>query len=251
MLIQNNKGSISIEAAIALPLFLFVLLFFIYIGNIYTVRSVIYEGCIETAEYMSEYAYFTNCFEKAEVTDYPIVALRFSEYVDQEALLEKYVVGGKRGISFIGSRFPDEEGFIDLKATYYIHISVPLLGAFKHMYTERIKQRAYIGRTSSLSEGAADRNNRFVYVAENAVVYHDTRSCTYLLPSIRSTSSSVAKRQGYFACKYCGKNISGRVYVTTYGDCYHSSRKCSRLKRTVFMKRLSEVNLPPCSKCAQ
>ena len=38
MNMNDNKGSVSIEASLVLPLFLFVMLFFIYVGNVYTVN---------------------------------------------------------------------------------------------------------------------------------------------------------------------------------------------------------------------
>ena len=68
--LKNNKGSSTLEASIVLPLFLFFLLFFIYISNIYTVKGVIYEGAVETAEYMAEYAYLTDCFEDVKIADW-------------------------------------------------------------------------------------------------------------------------------------------------------------------------------------
>ena len=53
---MNNKGAVSIEAAVAFPLFLFTMLALIFMTEIYTVKGVVYEGVIETAEYMAEYS---------------------------------------------------------------------------------------------------------------------------------------------------------------------------------------------------
>ena len=81
---MNNKGAVSIEAAVAFPLFLFTMLALIFMTEIYTVKGVVYEGVIETAEYMAEYAYLTDCFEEAEIMDYPMAMLRFQEYADSK-----------------------------------------------------------------------------------------------------------------------------------------------------------------------
>lgn len=47
-----------------------------------------------------------------------------------------------------------------------------------------------------------------------------------------------------------GKNPSA-LFVTAYGDCYHSTLGCSGLKRTIKAVKLKDVgNLRPCSRCA-
>ncbi len=246
---MNNRGSASIEAAIAFPLFLFTVFAFIYMSEMYRVKAVVYEGLVETAEYMSEYAYLTDSFEGVSVMDYPMAKLRFEEYVDDKALLEQYVVGGSMGVSLIGSSFPDDQGYIDIYATYYVRINAPMIGVFKKQIKEHIKQRAYLGKGLYEASEEAKEAEGYVFVAENGTVYHSSRSCTYLLPDIISSDRTSAIGSGYRACEYCGGGDSALVYITTEGECYHSSRNCSRLKRTVSRKSLSEVSLPPCSKC--
>lgn len=248
--IEKNRGAVSIEASLVLPLFLFTMLFFIYLSNVSTVKAVVYEGCIETAEYMAEYAYLTDKLDKLELMNHPMAALRFREYVDDTALLEKYVVGGSNGISFIGSKFPDDDGYIDLKVTYFIKLNLPILGRFHTRCEEHIKQKAYVGRTNEDEGDSEADDDRYVYVAKNGVVYHESRSCTYLMPDIKSGSKESAEKMGYKKCKYCGNASGDSVYITTDGNRYHSRSSCSRLRRTVYRKKLSEVNLPPCSKCA-
>ena len=246
--IFDNTGSVSVEAAVSFPLFLFVMLFFIYLSNIFTVKAAIYEGAVETAEYMAEYAYLTDCFPDAQIADYPMAMLRFDEYLDSKELVEKYVVGGTTGVSFIGSSFPDDEGYIEMEVTYSIHVDIPIIGSFEHLCREHIKQKAYLGRNGYLGEEEDSEEDEYVYVAKNGVVYHKSRNCTYLMPRISAVGKERA--DGYRPCEYCGKNAGAVVFVTEEGECYHSVRNCSRLKRTVERKKLSEVSLPPCSKCA-
>ena len=247
---KNNKGSASIEAAIAFPFLLFVMLAFIYMAEMSTVRAVVYEGAIETSEYMAEYAYLADCFDTAEIMDYTMATVRFWGYVDDEALLEKYIVGGRYGVTFIGSSFPDEEGYIDLWVTYYFHADIPFLNNLSKVCTEHIRQKAYLGRSPDEAGEHEQDEDRYVYVAENGTVYHDTRNCTYLLPDMHGESMEKAVSEGYTACEYCGETAGDNVIVTTDGERYHSTMSCSRLRRTVERKKLSEVDLPPCSKCA-
>ncbi len=250
---DNNRGSVSIEAAIALPMFLFTMLFLAYVSEISAVRATVYEGCIETAEYMAEYVYLANNISEDEnllndALTAGTLLVRFNEYVDNDALLEKYVVGGKNGVSFLGSSLPDDHGYIDLEIRYFVHIDIPLINGFTHMYKEHIRQRAYLGSAALQSE-TEEEEDRYVFVAKNGVVYHTTRSCTYLSPDIQVMSKTGAAGSGYTPCEYCGAQAGDSVYVTGSGSRYHSSKQCSRLMRTVERKKLSEVNLPPCSKC--
>ena len=136
---KSNRGSASIEAAVAFPVFLFTMLFFIYICELYTVKAVIYEASVETAEYMAEYAYLTDCFEEADALDYAMAMVRFNDYVDNKSLLEKYVVGGTYGVSFLGSSLPDDDGYIDLQVTYFVRVNLPVFGSFSHICREQIK----------------------------------------------------------------------------------------------------------------
>lgn len=250
----KNRGSVSIEAAMAFPLFLFTMLFFINVCELYTVKAAVFEASVETAEYMAEYAYLTDCFEEADVIDYGMALVRFNEYVDNKALLEKFVLGGSYGVSFLGSSFPDEEGFIDLHVTYFVTVNIPILGSFSHICSEHIKQRAYLGIEGNSDASSGDGSGRIVFIAENAEVYHNSRSCSYLLPDIQSTNLDSAETAGYYACSYCAgdcTDVSGTVYITSEGEAYHTKRTCSRLRRTVSRIELDECNLPECSRCGE
>ena len=251
---MDNRGSVSIEAAIAFPIFLFTMLFFIYIGEIYTVKAAVYEASVETAEYMAEYAYLTDCFEEAGSLDYAMAILKFNEYADNKALLEKFVLGGTYGVSFLGSLFPDEDGFIDLHVTYFVRINLPVFGSFSRVCSEQVRQRAYLGFSGNSHEDTDSDGGRYVFITENYEAYHTSRSCSYLMPDIESTNLDSAKNQGYHACKYCAADctdLSGEVFITTDGEAYHTDRSCSRLKRTVSRVKLDECDLPACSRCGE
>ena len=60
----------------------------------------------------------------------------------------------------------------------------------------------------------------------------------------------------YGICKSCCRNVeltAGRmVYITTYGDCCHAIRSCSKLLRTPRkVPRKDVVDMPGCSKCVK
>lgn len=54
----------------------------------------------------------------------------------------------------------------------------------------------------------------------------------------------------YSACEKCAGAAAGAVYITREGDRYHNTINCSGLRRSVRCVPLSEVGgLPPCSRC--
>ena len=96
-----------------------------------------------------------------------------------------------------------------------------------------------------------------VYMTEHGSVYHKNRACTHLALSIQAVASyGLSERMNeygecYKICEYCGKNgIVTIVYITSYGNKYHTTIKCPGLKRTIKAIPLSQVKgVNPCKKC--
>lgn len=96
-----------------------------------------------------------------------------------------------------------------------------------------------------------------VYITENGTVYHRSRSCTHLALSIQITDIHTIKNQKnssngkYHPCEKCGNNpMATALYITQYGDKYHTCIQCSGLKRTIKAVPLKQVEgWPACSKC--
>ena len=94
-------------------------------------------------------------------------------------------------------------------------------------------------------------------MTEYGSVYHKNRSCTHLSLSIQAVASALVSAQRnesgeyYDPCEYCGdKGFVTVVFITSYGNRYHTTAKCRGLKRTVKALRLSEVEgVNACSKC--
>ena len=96
-----------------------------------------------------------------------------------------------------------------------------------------------------------------VYITEYGSVYHKTGSCSYLCLSIQATdvNSVIHKRneagERYLPCEYCkSDSMIIVVYVTSYGNRYHTTTGCQGIKRTVNKVPLSQVKEEtPCKKC--
>lgn len=115
--------------------------------------------------------------------------------------------------------------------------------------------RAFTGY-DTLSQTTNTQKEKLVFITPNAEVYHTDYGCTYLHMKVRAVCQkdvdSCRNEDGgkYYACKRCKSNQGGSVYITGYGNRYHSSIMCSELKRTIFTVPLSEVSTKrACAKC--
>ena len=256
---RDNRGSAAVEAAIGVPVFLFLLLFLFRVIQVSAVRQVVYEAGIEAVEYAAEYFYLVDQTEivsddAEEMVDQASLLLlaehRLKEAMDDPELVNRYVKGGAEGIHLLGSEFPAENGDLILHIRYEIVIDTPILPTVTQEIEESIRQKPYTGRKNT-TDGETE-SDPYVYVTENREVYHVSRGCTHLVLTTRCMKRTVAETAGYRACSFCGKSAGDYVLVGKEGDCYHGSAECSGLKRTVSRVRLSEVEgLPKCSRCGK
>lgn len=254
---SGNRGSETVAASIAFPLFLFVMLGFLYMANLISVQGVVYEGAVKVTEELAEEAYLKQSLMgeegKIEVNllGTAEASALFQEFVSDPEMIEKYVKDGVDGVSFAGSVLPDERGDIVLRVSFVVQAEVPLLSLFQKSCHEKIRQHAFLGKWREEGETPEGRD-QYGYVTDQGTVYHRTRFCVYLKPKIRRESREIAEQEGFRICRYCRKAQAGTmVYVTEYGECYHTTKTCSRLYRNVHRIRLSETDLPPCSKCGE
>lgn len=125
----------------------------------------------------------------------------------------------------------------------------------------RTYQQMQCSRYEGVSMASQSSGTGWVYLAERASVYHEDVMCSYLKPTILSYTPTQAQEQRnrsgekYYACEGCckgGESPAGVVYLSPYGNRFHATRDCPKLKRNVRRVRREEVgNLPPCSKCGR
>ena len=110
--------------------------------------------------------------------------------------------------------------------------------------------RAWIGFTGLETEEI------YVYITPSGSVYHLFYDCTHLKLSVQSVARTVAVNsknsngEKYRKCSVCKEPEGLFVYITSEGECYHSERTCSGLKRTVRQVPISQVkNRSCCMRC--
>lgn len=160
---------------------------------------------------------------------------------------------GKEWIEGTWIRWDEENHLCFLGKTH----GIPFLGAnvFSVSTYQQLCFCTYDGKSMIPEE---ENTGEYVYLAEHGTVYHRSSSCVYLNPKISQISSKELENQRnrsgakYAPCRRCsrGKQAGNYVYITPFGDSWHTKKNCSGLKRSIRKVPLSDVgHMAECSKC--
>ncbi len=238
----RKKASYSIEASVALPVFMgfaVCVMFFI--------RIIMTGWAIDNA--------MTKAVDMVAVSDdapsvYAAEALFYEELL-RSGVSPDAIYGGKAGISLLESK-ADEKN-VTLCAAYRVNLPIRMFSG-KGIFLYQ-KKSARIWNGYDPKEDAGDELT--VFVTPYGRAYHRIRGCPYINPSVSCVSaSSVSLRRNcgghrYKICPMCKGKAGDMVYITSWGDCYHGSASCSGLKRTIRAIKLSEAEAKyhSCPKC--
>ncbi len=248
--LSQRKGVVTIEAALAVPLFFFAVLSLFYMIEVMSVRTSIRSGMQYAAKQAASEAYVKRMVMpgglEADIVD----------AVGGERLERSVVAGGSGGIHCEDSRMSAVTGILELRVRYRVKLPIPVFGEPSVPMQESLRVKGWNGYVRS---GFGEREDDTVYITENGMVYHRDYHCNYLELSIRMVPAGEAAhmhnaaQEKYHACERCVHGgAAAQVYVTDYGNRYHNSLSCSGLKRTIYAVPLSEAaGKGACSKCSR
>lgn len=255
----------TLEAAFALPFFLFAVLNILFAVNIIGTQSRINAALHQVGNKLAfaGYAYENTVGDilpdglSGVVVTEGYARGQIVEYVGRSYLENSCVKGGAGGLSFAGSSVMGAEDIIDLKISYRVKPFAGLMGFDGFSLSQRYYGRAWTGYDAAGSASGGTEEDPMVYITKTGTVYHLDRNCTYLNPKIETVpAQSVSDRRNasgskYVPCGSCGSSGEGnQVYITSYGSSYHKRLDCPGLKRTIYTVPLSEVGARGrCSKC--
>lgn len=254
------SASMTLEAACVLPVFLFAMLAVMQFFKVVMVSSAVLAGMQDTAKDMAAYAYIRQLGVGAqEGIAAELITGGLSAVYAKGSVEKKASFDADDGtLHFFKSSFMKKE-IIDLAVTYNVKNTYTLLPVPRIKTALRARVRAWTGRdgngrAAQDEEDGAQQSN-LVWVTETGTVYHKDPNCTHLKLTIQrvdmSELSSLRNKSGgkYHKCDRC-HGSSSTVYITNYGNKYHTSAGCSGLKRTVRQVEISEVeHWRACSKC--
>lgn len=271
---NRTKGSLTVEAALIIPLFLSGMLAITMLINVIYVHQAVLMSLQNTCRKMVSVAYAIREMEgygKDKIEDERVLDLiseggelltvgTATAMVTQELSEDKYVrdillKGGS--LSLLNSKFSLEDRIVDLVAEYEIALPFGTLFGRKLSFLQRVRMNAWLGYNDGV--GGEDSEKDTVYITEAGVVYHESSDCSYIRPRVNSASVSVTSElrnksgEKYYPCEFCG-GTGAIIYYTAYGNRYHSSSTCSGIYHEVTAISRKEAEAQgrrSCSKCGK
>lgn len=220
-----RRGSLTVETAMVLPIFLLCCLSIFSLLGFYERYLDKTIELKEQVEHAAMWAYGTDKIADGALTDLANVV------------------------------FQDGYITVPMPVSYISHFGYEYLPSLHATTYARI--RAWVGYLPKKEE---EEQEKMVYLTENASVYHTTTACTHLDLKIETTTKAALTLQRnsdgakYHACELCvGKGAAGStIWIAKRGTRYHNNPGCSGLKRTVRTVKESEAShLPACSRCGK
>lgn len=241
------KASMTVEAAVTLPLFVGFMVFLMFYFRIMQVQLGVEQAMAYTARITA-----ASTRETGEQISKAKARLLFTGALKREKVPLKYVDGGMAGISVSKSDFTEKE--IIFRTSYKMTLPVGFFGKLTHEVRQEVSARKWTGW---IAQDNPEADGTYVYVTETGRAYHKSRDCAYLDLSIHRISSSDLKRkrnkngERYRKCSSCcKKGREAAYYITDYGVLYHGSISCKNLKRTVYLIPIEKVGKRHgCGKC--
>ena len=243
---DKRNGSVTVEAAVAVPVFFLAVVTLLYLLEMMAVHTAVRSGLQYAEKKAAKETCITQMLMPSRVENDVIQA------IGEERIGRSIIKGG---IDCSGSKMSVRTGIGKLTAEYWVKIPVPIFGTAPVKCHETMKIKAWSGYEK---EGLSDIGDDTVYVTETGLVYHKDYHCSHLDLSIRMVKmnavSGLRNESGgkYYPCEHCAKGNTGAVYITDSGDRYHSSLSCSGLKRTIYAIPVSEAaGKGACSRCGR
>lgn len=261
---RKSGASVTVEAAFALPLFLFFMIQIMSAINMIGIQSRFAAALHQTGNQLAFAGYARGKAEDALPGDIALTMLsqgyagnQIVQSVGREYLDDSCVKNGAAGVSFRGTSIMQENDVIEIRLSYRVEPVFTIMGFQGFSMNQCYYGRVWTGY--DVKSGVSDftEEDPMVYITETGTVYHTNRNCTYLNPSVQSINADAIdgyrNQSGgkYNACEICGRrNPEEIVYITGQGSSYHCMLSCPGLKRTIYTIPLSQAGgRGKCSKC--
>lgn len=242
---RAKKGSLTLEAAIVLPFFLFCCMAMVFFCQVFYIHCEVQGSLFQAARYISGNILYTQIAEKHDLLESAAVQKivcvatarqKVMEYSQDKLDACVCLQNGADGLQFSYSSVTDE--YVDLIVNYKIKLPYTFGINATFPVVQRCRIRAWTGASGKENQGS---NEMVVYVAEHGMVYHVSADCTHLKITIRQVLASHLSQERnagggkYTKCEKCvnGEENKDMVYVAAEGDRYHYTLSCSGLKRTI------------------
>ncbi|MCR4672778.1 MAG: pilus assembly protein [Lachnospiraceae bacterium] len=254
---RKRVGSLTVEAALVLPLCICAAVFFCGMFRAVSAYEQVNAALCQAARELAA----------ASIEDEDTASARGYAYFLESCLTSgselEAVQGGVYGV-LVTCQYDETEKTVSLKAAYRVNIPGVLLPDRGITVTDQAVSRKWRGADGigppSESVAASEDDQEMVYITDNQSVYHVNPDCTHLKLTISEVSAGAVGEAvniygaHYRPCEKCsgGSDMEAYVYISPEGDCWHNDSGCSGLKRSVreiSRKEAEEMGLGPCLRC--
>lgn len=281
---KKSKASLTVEAALSLPIFIFCLMFFLYFLQVLIIQDHLQQAITNVGYNLAEQSYIyqrvvgnENNFEdikedteeNIELSIIKDISKKFMsvgyikilllDKIDKGYIDNSIIDGGYNGLNVMSSSILENDESIDIVLKYKIRIPLRIFNINDIRIIQRVKFRGWTGFyiNNGLLKEVEENSEEMVYVTRTGSVYHDSSECSYIKLSISSVAgipNDLRNKSGgkYLPCSLCKQevNSNNEFYITDYGKRYHYKPDCSGIKRDVMVINIKDVNgRRPCSKC--
>lgn len=267
---SKREGSLTIEAAMALPLFVFFMIIMMMPMVIMNINRQVQTALEEAGEDLSQYAYLLENGKQNEqetTSNTKGIQKEILESLAGEGVLfyvrkrveDKADVSRLEAISFVRSSVLRDGETIDLIMDYRVKLPFSVFSLKSVPMTARSTRRAWIGK-KGMEEAKALESEEIVYIGKGSTRYHKSRTCHYLYNNLeqiaRSELGQMRNLSGstYKPCSRCQPSKEGNspVYIMPSGEKYHGDKNCSSIISYVSAVPIESVrHLGACSYCSQ
>lgn len=248
------RASLTVEASLVLPLFLFYMMTLLYSLEIVRFQSDVREALYQEATRESFATYAVRYGSEQEQTaDHAEQNIR--EYLEEQLLPYLCVEGNAEGITFELQKNILGRDNRQLSIAYSVKPFLYLLPIGDMEVKDSIFVHDWTGYQKD-GVWSEETKEAYVYITPTGKKYHLVETCTYLKVRLQTVKSEEVDRyrngdgEKYKSCEICGTKENHIVYLTEWGNRYHGSADCEAIQRTVYMIPLSQVGeRTACSKC--
>ena len=254
------SASATVEAALVMPLYIYAVMSVMFMFQLHMVKTDISSAAFNSTRAVARVSYLYDKVGKYEESF--LEAAMYMNLIEELGFdygSKHYIVGGNAGIIINGSQTSEQTGEIKLEICYFIKNPFDIFGIGIKKVNQSFYAQSWLGEEYAAKIGNGDTSEDMVYITKYGEVYHTDKACAYLELSIKGIAYEeldVARNISggkYYSCEACSVNgYDAVVYVTDYGERYHSKINCSKLKRIVIevtKEAVEERRI--CTKCAK
>lgn len=247
----TSRGSLTLEAAIVVPVFFFAMLSLAYLLEMMSIQTTVRNALCSAGREAAENAYVSTLLTPGQLEN------KLVENIGPRRLEESIIAEGANGLNCNQTKSNLTSGIMDLSVCYQIEIPVLMFRIKPVSFEETLRIKGWNGYTSTPME---TEGKEIVYVTETGLVYHKDAHCTYLDMSVHGVLpediEGLRNQSGgrYYPCEACGNKSAdtSMFFITDYGTRYHTSLECKKIKRKIYAISPDEAyGLGGCSKCVK